>query len=235
MKEVGFFKQVLTLLVIKLFPVKWKELKELSYWKKIKKIEGTLSNSHYEYFYTSHFGFEKPFYNDKILLDLGCGPRGSLEWAKNAERRIGLDPLALEYLKLGADKQKMEYIASGSERIPLNDGACDAIFSFNSLDHVENIQETIQEIKRCVAPGGIFLLLVEVNHPSTACEPHNLTPKNLVDSLRPEFKAENVQVFKPEGAGMYDSIKLGNTFEDPLNCHDTGYFSAIFVRSNGAE
>ncbi|MCX6308675.1 MAG: class I SAM-dependent methyltransferase [Bacteroidia bacterium] len=233
MKGVGVFKQVLTLLIVKLFPVKWKEFKELLYWKKAMKAEGKLSNTHYEYFYTSHFGYQRSFYDNKVLLDLGCGPRGSLEWAENAKRRIGLDPLALEYLKLGADKQNMEYIASGSENIPLNDGTCDAIFSFNSLDHVENIPKTVQEIKRCVASNGIFLLLVEVNHPSTACEPHSLSPKLLVDLFYPEFKAENIQVFKPEQAGMYDSIKLGKKVEDPLNFLDTGYFSAKFVRSIG--
>jgi len=229
MKVVGFFKHVFTLLIVKLFPVKWKELKELSYWKKVKKVEGTLSNAHYEYFYTSHFGINTSFYTNKVLLDLGCGPRGSLEWAENAQRRIGLDPLAADYLKLGADKQNMEYIDSGSENIPLMKGACDAIFSFNSLDHVEDFSKTIQEIKRCVTPGGLFLLLVEVNHPSTACEPHNLSPQMIIDSLRPEFSAENIQLFKPEGSGMYDSIKLGATFEDPLNNQAIGYFSAKFV------
>lgn len=231
MKVIGFIKQVMTLIIVKLFPVKWKEFKELSYWKKVKKAEGTMSNAHYEYFYTNHFGFQKTFFDNKTLLDLGCGPRGSLEWAENAKRRIGLDPLALEYLKLGADKQNMEYIASSSESIPLCNSACDAIFSFNSLDHVENIPKTVQEIKRCLAPEGIFLLLVEVNHPSTACEPHSLSPKMLVDLFFPEFKAENIQVFKPEMPGMYDSIKHGKTVEDPLKCLDIGYFSAKFVRA----
>ena len=210
--------------------IKTKELNELSYWKRRKRIEGELSNSHYEYFYTTHFGIAKSFYDGKVLLDLGCGPRGSLEWAENAKKRIGLDPLALEYLKLGADKHKMEYIASGSESIPLKNDECDMIFSFNSLDHVNNISDSMKEIKRCLTPNGIFLLLVEVNHPSTACEPHTLSPKEIVEKLSPELSAESLQVFRPEGNGIYQSIKSGKVFSEALNCQNIGYLSAKFIK-----
>jgi len=57
-----------------------------------------------------------------VALDIGCGPRGSLEWADMTKERYGLDPLANEYLKLGADKHKMKYVASGAEKIPFEDG-----------------------------------------------------------------------------------------------------------------
>lgn len=210
--------------------IKTKELNELSYWKNRKKIEKEFSNSHYEYFYTTHFGIEKSFYHSKVLLDVGCGPRGSLEWADNAKRRIGLDPLASEYLKLGADKHKMEYIASGSENIPLENGECDIIFSFNSLDHLNNISDSIKEIKRCLTQNGVFLLLVEVNHPPTACEPHTLSPRDIVEKLSPELKAENLQVFRPEDNGMYQSIRSGKVFCEALNCQNVGYFSAKFIK-----
>ena len=58
-------------------PVRWKEFNELNYWKQRKKAEGILSNSHYKHFYTTHFGLEDSYYNNKIILDIGCGPRGS--------------------------------------------------------------------------------------------------------------------------------------------------------------
>jgi len=175
-------------------PTKLKEFSEMSYWEKRKNIEGILSNFHYEYFYTDHFHIEKSSYDGKVLMDIGCGPRGSLEWASNAKRRIGLDPLASKYLnELGANKHNMEYISSGSENIPLKDCYCDYIFSFNSIDHVENFNDTVKEIKRCIAHNGIFLLLVEVNHPPTSCEPHTLSPKDILDSFALSLKQK---VFK---------------------------------------
>ena len=207
-----------------------KESHELAFWKQKKEEEQVLSNVHYEYFYTTHFQLDKTFYQNKVLLDVGCGPRGSLEWANTAKRRIGLDPLASVYLKeLGADKHKMEYIASGSESIPLEDGTCDCIFSFNSLDHVEHFGKTVEEIKRCIADGGLFLLLVEVNHPPATCEPHMLSPKDIVNAFTPKFKLESMEVYKPEGTGLYNSIRINERFDDPLGCKEIGWLSAKFV------
>ena len=216
----------------KFFPIWWKEKNELYYWKRIKIAENEMRNLHYEFFYTKHFEIEKSWYDNKVLLDIGCGPRGSLEWAKNAKRRIGIDPLATEYLKLGADKHEMDYISSGSEQIPLNDAECDAIFSFNSLDHVENVSLTIGEIKRCLASNGVFLLLVEVNHPATACEPHTLSPKDIMEQFSPELEVDSIKLFKPKAKGLYESIKLGDIYSDPINCKEIGWFSAKFIKKD---
>ena len=53
--------------------------------------EGTLKNSWYVDTFTRRVGIEKDFYHNKKILDIGCGPRGSLEWADMAaERRTRL-------------------------------------------------------------------------------------------------------------------------------------------------
>jgi hypothetical protein len=104
----NILKSIVSPIVRILAGSRWKERSELNYWKKKKATEGDLSNKHYEYFYTAHFGLNDSDYKDKVVLDIGCGPRGSLEWASMASRRIGLDPLAGEYLLLGADKHHME-------------------------------------------------------------------------------------------------------------------------------
>jgi len=213
-----------------LFPIYWKELNELNYWKKIKKEEGILSNNHYEYFYTTHFEIDRSYYINKVILDIGCGPRGSLEWATIASRPIGLDPLANEYFALGAKQHRMEYIDANSEDIPLKDAECDAVFSFNSLDHVEDVNQTLREVKRVTRLGGIFLLLVEVNHLPTDCEPHFLTPKQLVDSLKPEFVCESLQVYKTSSHGMYQSISANEKLSHPEDTTEIGYMSAKFKR-----
>ena len=41
----------------------------------------------------------------------------------------------------------------------------------NSLDHVADIHSSIKEIQRVIKPGGLLLLMVDVNHDSTPCEP----------------------------------------------------------------
>jgi ubiquinone/menaquinone biosynthesis C-methylase UbiE len=212
------------------FHDRWKKFNELLYWKKKKKAEGVLANAHFEHFYTTHFGLDGSYYKDKVILDIGCGPRGSLEWATMAARPLGLDPLAREYLKLGANRHRMEYIDAPSEHIPLKDGEGDAVFAFNSLDHVEDVHQTLREIKRVTRPGGIFLLLVEVNHPPTICEPHHLTPQNLVASLQPEFRCDGLEVYKPVVHGMYESILAGEKLPHPEETSEIGYLSAKFTR-----
>lgn len=212
-------------------PTRWKEFNELKYWKSRKMTEGKLANDHYQYFYTTHFGFSDSFYGGKFILDIGCGPRGSLEWATMASRRIGLDPLAKEYLRLGAKEHQMEYLDGHAERIPIASGQCDVVFSFNSLDHVEDVGRVLGEIKRITRPGGYFLLLVEVNHLPTDCEPCSLSPDDIIGMLQPEFTCECVQVYQIAGAGIYDSIRIGLEVDGQEWASAPGYMSAKFIRN----
>ena len=78
--------------------------------KEIGRTEGSLANTHFKYFYTAHFGLTDGDYAGKFVADIGCGPRGTLEWATMASRRVGVDPLANGYVRLGASRHKMEYI-----------------------------------------------------------------------------------------------------------------------------
>lgn len=156
-------------------PTSYKEHAELAFWKGKVAEETLLRNEHYEVPYTQFFNLEKEFYRDKRILDIGCGPRGSLEWASMAAERVGLDPLANEYLKLGAMQHEMTYVNAPSENIPYPNDYFDVISSFNSLDHVADFARTATEIKRVLKPGGLFLLIVEVNHEATVCEPITLT------------------------------------------------------------
>lgn len=152
-----------------------KHSRELKFWRSRKEAEGDLGNAHYEYYYTTHFGIDREFYRGKRILDIGCGPRGSLEWADMAAERVGLDPLIPAYRKLGIDRHRMSYCAAPSEHIPYPDSYFDVVTSINSLDHVDNVKRTIQEITRVTKPQGIFLVVVEVNHGARVCEPHHLS------------------------------------------------------------
>lgn len=89
-----------------------KHVNELRFWSENVEKEGVLQNSFYEKFYTSDFKINPEEYDGKAILDIGCGSRGSLEWADMAGLRIGLDPLVNEYYKLdgGTLSHKMKYV-----------------------------------------------------------------------------------------------------------------------------
>ena len=125
----------------------------------------------------------------------------------------------------------MEYIDSPSENIPIKDAECDVVFSFNSLDHVDDVEQTLGEIKRITRQGGLFLLLVEGNHPPTDSEPHQLTPKRLIQSLKPEFICESLRVYRPVANGTYESILADDRFSQPEDTKEVGYISARYVRT----
>jgi SAM-dependent methyltransferase len=199
----------------------WKHSRELDFWKSRKQAEGQLGNSHYEYFYTTHFGIDREFYRGKRILDIGCGPRGSLEWANMATERVGLDPLVPAYRKLGLDHHKMSYCAAHSERIPFPDSYFDVVTSVNSLDHADNCEKTIQEIIRVTKPNGIFLVVVEVNHRVRVCEPH---------CLRPDFITSFLPLFSVTQHGLFG----GETSRSkaPYEGTGPGYLSAILTKQS---
>ena len=224
-------RKVITPIAAKYFPTRWKEYNELRYWKKREASDGVLANDHYEFFYTEHFGLEKSFYAGKRILDIGCGPRGSLEWADNALQRVGLDPLADEYLKIGADKHQMEYVAEGSEEMPFEDNYFDVICSFNSIDHVEDLDKTIAEIKRVIKKDGTFLLLTDVNHKPTPTEPQEIS-WDLADKFLPEFEIVQRHKFEKTQDAMYRSLKERAEYDEQNTEDRYGILSAMFVAQN---
>lgn len=194
--------------VLDLFGFKSKEFYELAYWRVRKWKESELGNQHYEALFTKWVGLSKDYYNDKSVLDIGCGPRGSLEWADNARERIGLDSLVDSYRKLGIDKHKMEYVQAGAEKMPFEDNRFDIVTSYNSLDHVEDVESVVNEVCRVLAPGGEFIVVVEIHAKPTIAEPVVL-PWNFLDSFRSrfDFKVEEYLAFNPEHGGASAALK----------------------------
>ena len=211
-------------------PEKWKEFNELKYWKTKKDEEGTLSHEHFEGYYTTHFGLDSQFYNDKRILDIGCGPRGSLEWAEGAAERVGLDPLADQYLALEAHEHDMTYVKAGSEAIPYDDHHFDVVCSFNSLDHVEDLEATIAEIKRVTRAGGLFLLLTDLNHEPTACEPQSFT-WDIVSAFKPDFEIVEERHYEKQSGGLYESIREATPYDHSESKNRYGLLSCKFRRA----
>jgi ubiquinone/menaquinone biosynthesis C-methylase UbiE len=177
-----------------------KEEHELGYWRSFlgpilaDPIKTATMGAWYEYFYTEFFGLTKRDYAGLRLLDIGCGPMGTLEWADVAAERVGLDPLAPQYLDLVKHRQAMRYCAAPAEKIPFPDGHFDSVTTFNSLDHVEDVGRTISEIKRVTKPSGRILLIVEIDHPPTETEPHQLD-QSIITRFGPEFVPSNLRLF----------------------------------------
>ena len=151
-----------------------KEFFERYYWKQQASKNQDLKHDHYVYFFTEYFDLSADFYSQKRILDIGCGPRGSLEWASMTKQRVGLDPLADYYHQLRSIPLNMELISGYSEDMPFPSDHFDVVAAFNALDHVEDLTKTCREIERVIKPGGLFLFIVDIHFLPTLTEPQCL-------------------------------------------------------------
>lgn len=212
-----------------IFRKKYKEAHELAYWRSRMEIEKKLVNDHYRFFYTDYFDLSPAFYNDKRILDIGCGPRGSLTWAVNAAERVGLDTLVDKYLAMGADQHNMQYVNAPAEAIPYVDRYFDVVCSFNSLDHVDSLNDAIKEIHRVLKDSGVFLLIVEINHSPTPTEPVEI--RDLHGLFGALFEIRNQRKYEiGELHDIYGQIKANCRYDESDGTDRPAIMTAMLVK-----
>ena len=143
---------------------RWEKAQELEkiYWQKeyfrdseykelILKYEGIFKSIEEKY------GFNQ----DTKILDLGCGATCPSTLFANGIK-YGVDPLVDEFIE--KDKEKLDgKIAlkkGGGEDIPFEDNFFDVCLCRNAIDHMDNLDKVMQEIKRVTIPNGIAIFSV---------------------------------------------------------------------------
>lgn len=195
-----------------------KRFHELRVWETRLKREQWKRSDRYEYLYTEFFGLDKAFYSGKRILDIGCGPRGSLEWADMASIRVGLDPFAHDYRReFGTHDHNMLYVTARGERIPFEDECFDIVSSFMSLKHIIGVGEAINEITRVLAKDGVFLLHTSINFPPNNREPTTITwahiekfcqDMRLCEAYYRKRGAQDFTQWSPQDPILYSSERL---------------------------
>lgn len=152
---------------------------EIGYWNRANTAEKEdLSNMHYleRGWYTRAWDLSLEWYTGKHMLDIGCGPRGSLEPFNVLASRTCADPLAKLYGKnfhVGR-KHNMKYVNTGVESMPFAEESFDVVSSINNFDHVADPAQGVDEIFRVIKPGGSLIMAVEIHPPKPPCEPQTL-------------------------------------------------------------
>ena len=187
---------------------------ELAYWRWEKLREGQLKNEFYEAFYTVSFGLSSSDYANKDVLDVGCGPRGSLDWADQVRSRVGIDPLADRYRRLNSNL-KMELIQGTAEQMPFVDASFDLVCCFNALDHVDHLQDSLDEIYRVLRPGGRFLLITDIHEAPAICEP-TVVHWDLASELEKRYEVIDEKRLRRLN-GVYESVNSAIPFKEDSN------------------
>jgi 2-polyprenyl-6-hydroxyphenyl methylase/3-demethylubiquinone-9 3-methyltransferase len=98
------------------------------------------------------------------VLEIGCGGgRICEQLARRKATMVGIDLSegALAEARAHAQQSKLghviHYEQSSAEELPYADGSFSVIICFDVLEHVRDLNATITEIARVLAPGGIFV------------------------------------------------------------------------------
>lgn len=107
------------------------------------------------------YSFSKKFINGKIVLDVACGEGyGAYHIADQAKFTFGID-IDSETIELAQKKysrNNLKYYCCSVEKLPLDDESIDVILSFETIEHVSNINKMIDEFKRVLKPSGLLIL-----------------------------------------------------------------------------
>jgi len=85
------------------------------------------------------------------VLDLGCGNKPYESWLTGAVNYTGVD------IEPG---EKVDYVIKPDERLPFPDGTFDVVVAFEVLEHVENLEHTLKEIRRVLKSQGLIVASV---------------------------------------------------------------------------
>ncbi len=193
------------------FKTRIKRWAEFTYWKEQwAKEGGTFANDHYQPLMLAIAGEnDAEFLRDKIVADFGCGPRGSLCWAREARQRIGIDVLIDQYAKLGISQHDMVYVRNTERQIPLPDSYVDVMFVINALDHCSDLKNSCREILRVMKPDALLIGSFGLEEEMSAAEPTTLTMKKLNRHLLDKLRIERM-ILAPKGPDGDTYIHMKN-------------------------
>ena len=121
------------------------------------------------------------------VLEIGPGAGSNLCFYPKDIDWIGVEPNPFmhQYIKEEADSQGLKNIKlykDSAEELPLEDNSIDSVVSTHVLCSVNNIDRSLQEIKRILKPGGSFIFLEHIAAESCTWE------RRIQDSIKPVWK-----------------------------------------------
>jgi 2-polyprenyl-6-hydroxyphenyl methylase/3-demethylubiquinone-9 3-methyltransferase len=101
-------------------------------------------------------------WDGKNVLDVGCAGGFTTEFLSERGAKVsGLDPspnlIAAARAHAELTGKTIDYRVGYGEKLPYDDATFEVVTCVDVLEHVEDPAQTVREIARVLAPGGIFL------------------------------------------------------------------------------
>lgn len=151
--------------------------------------------------------FPLPAYAGSVL-EIGVGPQGGLLRFISAPRKVGIEPLASEYLELGFPRpdRGVEVVEEYFEKWESSE-KFDVIVCTNALDHGEMGFHTLGAIDRRLNPAGEFYLHVHLRPAEllNAGHNHSLTVAQLDRELEhlPNWRQQKREFYDNDVDGKF--------------------------------
>lgn len=163
----------------------------------------------------------------KKVLEIGCGQGfNSFVLSKNRQITVfGID-LSREDIKIAKERYStINFLEMNCEKMDFKDKSFDAVYAFDVLEHVNNLEKTLSEVYRVLKEGGGFIInvphykseswLVKLR-PTYFKEIHHVRvfKENELDKL---FKEHHFKIIKKQKRGFLQHIELFFLFKRKIN------------------
>jgi SAM-dependent methyltransferase len=97
-------------------------------------------------------------YEDKIILDVGCGHGHHLSYSGNSYKQyLGLD-LEWNFCKTCQERYSISTVNGDAYRLPIKDKSVDCVISVYNFEHLKQLLNCLEEIRRVIKPQGELLI-----------------------------------------------------------------------------
>ena len=111
---------------------------------------------------------ELDIFDNTVIVDIGCGTGAALRHAASKVANgkfIGIDPvprmveIANERTENHPARDQIEYRVGAAEALPVDDGVADYVLAFDTIDHWQDVEKGLLEVRRILKTGGKFSIV----------------------------------------------------------------------------
>jgi SAM-dependent methyltransferase len=135
------------------------------------------------------YEFAMPDCRDKKVLDVACGAGYGSDLLAGVARSVtglDVDVGAVSHARSHYRKPGLSFAVGDAMRMPFSDANFDAVVSFETIEHLPDIEKYLTEVRRVLAPRGVCLVSTPRARRTTH-RPRN--PHHLIEFSAEDFVA----------------------------------------------